>query len=109
MKNLFWTEPFYFYTEQLGSNIIDFTNAVKEELIVNGLTMTKYTSQQWVQSDTSPNPLNYNQLSLVIRKVDCEILIEKFSGIVTEIKLSVSYDAEAGLIRNLPFMEYNYH
>ena len=82
---------------------------MKEEVIVNGLTMTKYTSQQWVQSDTSPNPLNYNQLSLVIRDVNCEIWIEKFSGIVTEINLSVSYDAEAGLIRNLPFMEYNFH
>ena len=31
MKNVFFTEPFFYYNEQLGSNIIDFTNAVKEE------------------------------------------------------------------------------
>lgn len=89
--------------------MIDFSQAVKEEVIVNGLTMIKFTSNQWIQSDQSSSPLNYNQLNLIIREVKCDLFIEKFSGTVTEINLQVSYDAQAGLIRNLPFLEYSYY
>lgn len=54
------TEPFYFYTEYLGSNMIDFSSASRENVVVDGIMVTKYTSNQWVQFDPSSNPLSYS-------------------------------------------------
>ena len=35
-------------------------------------------------------------------------MVEKFSGIVTQVDLFVGFDAKAGLIKNLPYLEYHY-
>jgi hypothetical protein len=79
-----------------------------EYVFKDGIQMIKFTSDKWVQFDSSPNPLNFNILNMQIRQVDCEIYLERFSGIVTEIFLSVSFDAQAGLVMNLPFLNYQY-
>lgn len=44
----------------------------------------------------------------MIRKVNCNIYIEKFTGTVYQIDLKVNFDAQAGLIKNLPYLEYTY-
>ena len=57
-----------------------------------GLKAVKFKSNKWFQLDSSPNPLNFDLIKLNIKEVNCEIFVEKNSGIVLEIDLSVKYD-----------------
>lgn len=48
LNSIFGGEPFYFYTEYLGTNMIDFSNPRKEKVMKDGLQLTKYTSDSWI-------------------------------------------------------------
>ena len=52
--------------------------------------------------------LNFHVLATELRQLVAAIEVERFSGIVTSIKLTASFDAQAGLVKNLPFVEYTY-
>lgn len=102
-------DAFFFYTEYLGTNVIDFSWPGSDTVTKDGLQVVKYSSDEWVQFDPSVNQLNFHVLNSVIRSVSCHIYVEKFSRIVTEIDLQVNFDAQVGLIRNLPFVDYFYN
>ena len=107
-KGLFGND-FYFYNEYLGTNMIDFSWPHKEIVLRDGIQVIKYYSNHWIQFDPSSNKLNFHVINSIIRSVNCYIYVEKYSGIVTEIDLQVSFDAQVGLIRNLPFVDYFYN
>lgn len=89
--------------------MIDFSYPKREKVVKDELHLTKYTSDQWIQFDPSASKLNFHILNSEIRSITCHIYVEKYSGIVTEIDLQVSFDAQAGLIKNLPFVDYFYN
>lgn len=42
-------------------------------------------------------------------QLECAVEVEVFSGIVTSIELTAGYHAEAGMIENLPLVDYTYN
>ena len=73
--------------------MIDFSSPRKEKVMQDGIQLTKYISDRWIQFDPSVNKLNFHILNTEIRSVTCTIYVEKYSGMVTEIDLLVNFDA----------------
>lgn len=56
-------EQFFFYTDFLGSHLIDFDSAVAEEVQdedLAPLTQLRYTTQKWVSLEDDNEKLSFN-------------------------------------------------
>jgi hypothetical protein len=91
LKKILGLESFYFYTEYLGSNLIDFSGYSQKNVQIDGLDVVVYKSKKWLQFEN--NPLSFNPIPISIDAVDCELYVEKFSGIVVKIELHVDFNA----------------
>ena len=81
-------QSFYLYVEFLGSLLPQFSSSNRSLVVKDGLQIYRFTTDKWVQFDTSENKLNYHVLPTDLRQLDATLDIERFSGIVTAIHIN---------------------